>query len=154
MSSHNLPYAADADISLTRSELDVLRIQYIKEEPFVSIQTKFNYAWGLVKSERREEQSLGVRFLREIFRDAPERRRECLYYLALGNFKLGDFVEAKRYNDLLLQREPNNLQARSLNKLIDDKVARDGLVGLAIVGGAVAAGSILLGTLLRSSHRR
>ncbi|KAK9467701.1 hypothetical protein V1512DRAFT_246455 [Lipomyces arxii] len=149
--SDNLPYAADAEISLTRDELDVLRTQYIKEEPFVSIQTKFNYAWGLIKSPRREEESLGVRLLTEIFRDSPERRRECLYYLALGNFKLGNYVEARRYNDLLMDREPHNMQARSLNKLIDDQVAKEGLVGLALIGGVVAAGGIVLGALL---HRR
>ncbi|KAK9324258.1 hypothetical protein V1517DRAFT_318176 [Lipomyces orientalis] len=149
MSSDSLPYAADAEISLKREELDVLRNQYVKEEPFVSIQTKFNYAWGLIKSPRRDEQQLGVRLLTEIFRDAPERRRECLYYLALGNYKLGNYVEARRYNDLLMDREPNNLQARSLNKLIDDRVAKEGLVGLAIIGGAVAAGGIILGTLLK-----
>ncbi|KAK9373725.1 uncharacterized protein V1513DRAFT_448476 [Lipomyces chichibuensis] len=149
MSSDNLPYAADAEISLKREELDVLRNQYVKEEPFVSIQTKFNYAWGLIKSPRRDEQQLGVRLLTDIFRDAPERRRECLYYLALGNYKLGNYVEARRYNDLLMDREPNNMQARSLNKLIDDRVAKEGLVGLAIIGGAVAAGGIILGTLLK-----
>ncbi|KAK9311710.1 hypothetical protein V1522DRAFT_416027 [Lipomyces starkeyi] len=149
MSSDSLPYAADAEISLKREELDVLRNQYVKEEPFVSIQTKFNYAWGLIKSPRRDEQQLGVRLLTDIFRDAPERRRECLYYLALGNYKLGNYVEARRYNDLLMDREPNNMQARSLNKLIDDRVAKEGLVGLAIIGGAVAAGGIILGTLLK-----
>ncbi|KAK9239047.1 hypothetical protein V1525DRAFT_399663 [Lipomyces kononenkoae] len=149
MSSDSLPYAADAEISLKREELDVLRNQYVKEEPFVSIQTKFNYAWGLIKSPRRDEQHLGVRLLTEIFRDAPERRRECLYYLALGNYKLGNYVEARRYNDLLMDREPNNMQARSLNKLIDDRVAKEGLVGLAIIGGAVAASGILLGALLK-----
>ncbi|KAK9450674.1 uncharacterized protein V1518DRAFT_411409 [Limtongia smithiae] len=153
MSSDSLPYAADAEVSLTRDELDVLRTQYVKEEPFVSIQTKFNFAWGLVKSTRREEQALGIRLLAEIFRDAPERRRECLYYLALGNYKLSNYAEARRYNDLLLSREPNNMQARSLNKLIDDRVAKDGLVGLAIIGGAVAAGSIVLGTLLSRKRR-
>lgn len=27
------------------------------------MQTKFNYAWGLIKSEKRQEQQLGVRLL-------------------------------------------------------------------------------------------
>jgi hypothetical protein len=36
---------------------------------------------------------------------SPERRRECLYYLALGNFKLGNYGEARRYNDLLLEKD-------------------------------------------------
>lgn len=82
----------------------------------------------------RGEQQEGVRLLTEIFRTTPERRRECLYYLALGNFKLGNYAEARRYNDLLLDKEPGNLQAGSLRTLIDEKVAREGMYGVAIIG--------------------
>lgn len=34
----------------------------------------------------------------EIYRAEPTRRRECLYYLALGQYKLGNYEEAKRFN--------------------------------------------------------
>ncbi|KAJ5329826.1 hypothetical protein N7541_005610 [Penicillium brevicompactum] len=149
----NLPYAADAESPLKPAELQVLRSQYEKEGDYVGIQTKFNYAWGLIKSNLRPEQQEGVRLLSEIFRDAPERRRECLYYLGLGNFKLGNYGEARRYNDLLLEKEPANLQAASLGSLIDDKVAKEGLMGVAIVGGlAVAAG--LIGSLVLKGTRK
>lgn len=108
---------------------------------------------GLIKSNERSDQQEGVRLLSEIFRGSRERRRECLYYLALGNYKLGNYAEARRYNELLLELEPANLQAGSLKGLIDEKVAKEGLVGAAIVGGiAVAAG--LVGTLLLKSGRR
>lgn len=90
----------------------------------------------------------------EIFRNAPERRRECLYYLALGNFKLGNYAEARRYNDLLLDREPGNLQADSLRGLIDEKVAKDGLMGVAILSGVAIAAGVVGGILLRGSKRR
>ncbi|KAJ5468248.1 hypothetical protein N7475_006000 [Penicillium sp. IBT 31633x] len=143
-----LPYSP-----LKPAELQVLRAQYEKEGDYVGIQTKFNYAWGLIKSNARSEQQEGVRLLSEIFRGAPERRRECLYYLALGNFKLGNYGEARRYNDLLLEKEPANLQAASLGSLIDDKVAKEGLVGVAIVGGlAVVAG--VVGSLVFKGARR
>lgn|SRR5690242_14051933 len=108
---------------------------------------------GLIKSNERPDQQEGVRLLSEIFRGSRERRRECLYYLALGNYKLGNYAEARRYNELLLELEPANLQAGSLKGLIDEKVAKEGLVGAAIVGGiAVAAG--LVGTFLLKSGRR
>lgn len=111
MPSDRLPYAADAEryvctrvipvvrqalsnsiwststpantsySALKPAELQVLRSQYEKEDPYPSLQTKFNYAWGLIKSDKREEQQDGVRLLSEIFRASPERRRECLYYL-------------------------------------------------------------------------
>lgn len=114
---------------------------------------KPNALQGLIKSNSRGEQQEGVRLLSEIFRNSRERRRECLYYLALGNYKLGNYAEARRYNELLLELEPANLQAGSLKDLIDDKVTKEGLMGAAVVGGiAVAAG--LVGTLLLKGTRR
>ncbi|PBP27127.1 mitochondria fission 1 protein [Diplocarpon rosae] len=144
----SLPYAADAESPLKPVELQVLRSQYEKEGEHVGVQTKFNFAWGLIKSDTRNEQQEGVRLLSDIFRTSPERRRECLYYLALGNYKLGNYAEARRYNDLLLDKEPSNLQASSLRGLIDDKVAREGLMGVAILSGvAIAAGVRIIANL-------
>ena len=92
--------------------------------------------------------------LSEIFRNAPERRRECLYYLALGNYKLGNYAEARKYNDLLLDHEPANLQAGSLRGLIDDKVAKEGLVGVAIVGGLAVAAAGVGAMIFKGARRR
>ncbi|KAL8800071.1 MAG: hypothetical protein Q9182_005437 [Xanthomendoza sp. 2 TL-2023] len=149
-----LPDAADADSPLKAEELQVLRAQYEKEGFYVGVQTKFNYAWGLIKSSSRNEQQEGVRLLSDIFRTAPERRRECLYYLALGNYKLGNYAEARRYNDLLLEHEPANLQASSLRDLIDDKVAKEGLMGVAILSGVAIAAGVVGGMLFRGAKRR
>ncbi|KAG1814522.1 hypothetical protein EV424DRAFT_1541351 [Suillus variegatus] len=116
----DLPYAADAEVSLSYDEIEVLRLQYEKElaQSHITVQTKFNYAWGLVKSPVRENQVEGVRLLQEIYRTEPSRRRE-----------------SKKLNDLLLSREPTNLQAQSLASLIDKGVAREGYVGMALAGG-------------------
>jgi fission 1 protein len=92
--------------------------------------------------------------LSEIFRTSPERRRECLFYLALGNFKLGNYGEARRYNDLLLEKEPANLQAADLRTLIDDKVAKEGLMGVAIISGVAVAAGVVGGILLRNLGRK
>ncbi|CAN8102255.1 unnamed protein product [Discula destructiva] len=150
----NLPYAVDAETPLGTAELQVLRAQYEKEGDMVGVQTKFNFAWGLVKSTRRDDQQLGVVLLSEIFRTSPERRRECLYYLALGNFKLGNYAEARRYNDLLLEKEPANLQASDLRTMIDDKVAKEGLVGVAIVSGLAVVAGVVGGVLMRNLGRK
>ncbi|KAF2207803.1 Mitochondrial fission 1 protein [Cercospora zeina] len=150
----HLPYAADAESALKPAELQVLRSQYEKEGEYVSLQTKFNYAWGLIKSNSRPEQQEGVRLLSEIFRASPDRRRECLYYLALGNYKLGNYAEAKRYNDSLLEIEPGNLQSQSLSQLIEDRVNKEGLVGVAIVGGLAVAAGVVGGLLFRGAQRK
>ncbi|KAF5645286.1 mitochondria fission 1 [Fusarium sp. NRRL 25303] len=166
-----LPYALDAETPLNASELNVLKTQYEREGEMVGIQTKFNYAWvailrlnlrvitlteaqGLVKSNQRNDQQLGVRLLSDIFRISPERRRECLYYLALGNYKLGNYGEARRYNDLLLDKEPANLQASNLRQLIDDKVAREGLMGVAILSGVGVAAGVVGAFILRNARKR
>ncbi|KAK4541830.1 mitochondrial membrane protein [Oleoguttula mirabilis] len=148
-----LPDAADAESPLKPAELQVLRAQYEKEGEYVSLQTKFNYAWGLIKANTRPDQQEGVRLLSDIFRASPDRRRECLYYLGLGNYKLGNYAEAKRYNDSLLELEQGNLQAQSLRQLIDDKVAKEGLMGVAIVGGVAAAVAVGVGILVRGAQR-
>ncbi|KAF2744447.1 putative mitochondrial membrane fission protein [Sporormia fimetaria CBS 119925] len=150
----SLPYAADVESPLKPDELDVLRHQYEREGEYVGLQTKFNYAWGLIKSNQRPEQQEGVRLLSEIFRSSSERRRECLYYLALGNYKLGNYAEARRYNDFLLDLEPANLQAGSLKELIDEKVAKEGLMGVAIVGGLAVAAGVVGSMLFRGVRRR
>ncbi|THX74617.1 mitochondria fission 1 protein [Aureobasidium pullulans] len=144
--------AADAESPLKPAELQVLRHQYEKEGEYVSLQTKFNFAWGLIKSTQRPEQQEGVRLLTEIFRSSPDRRRECLYYLALGNYKLGSYAEARRYNELLVDLEPNNLQAQSLRQLIDDKVAKEGLMGVAIVGGLAVAAGVVGGLIFKGAR--
>lgn len=95
-----------------------------------------------------------MRLLSEIFRTSPERRRECLYYLALGNYKLGSYAEARRYNELLLDLEPDNLQAASLRELVDSKVQREGIMGVAIVGGLVAAVGIAGSLLVRAGKKK
>lgn len=107
-----------------------------------------------MKSNRRDDQQLGVMLLSEIFRTSPERRRECLFYLALGNFKLGNYADARRYNDLLLQKEPANMQANDLSTLIDDKVAKEGLMGVAIVSGLAVAAGVVGGVLFRNLGRK
>lgn len=95
-----------------------------------------------------------MQLLSDIFKTTPERRRECLYYLALGNYKLGNYAEARRYNDLLLEKEPGNLQAASLRQLIDDKVSKEGLMGIAIIGGAAVVAGIVGGIIMRGSKKR
>ncbi|KAI0073274.1 mitochondrial fission 1 protein [Panus rudis PR-1116 ss-1] len=150
-----LPYAADAELSLSYDELDVLRRQYEKEvsQLHVTVQTKFNYAWGLIKSPLKEHQVEGVRLLQEIYRAEPTRRRECLYYLALGHYKLGNYEEAHKFNSLLLDKEPTNLQALSLKNLIDERVKREGYIGMALAGGAAALGAILVAGIIRRATR-
>ncbi len=55
---------------------------------------------------------------------------------------------------MLLDKEPGNLQASSLRGLIDDKVAREGLVGVAILSGVAIAAGIVGGMIFKGVGRR
>ena len=61
----SLPAAVDAQSPLTADELQVLRSQYEDESAkgWVSVQTKFNLAWGCVKSNDKIEVAEGVAIL-------------------------------------------------------------------------------------------
>jgi fission 1 protein len=98
------------------------------------------------------DQQQGVQLLTQVFKDAPQRRRECLYYLSVGSFKLGDYTNARKYCDILLEIEPSNRQAVHLRQTIEDRLSKEGMIGIAIVGGVLAVGVALVGSLMR--HRR
>lgn len=94
-----------------------------------------------------------MRLLYQVYRDSPEMTRECLYYLGLGSYKLGNYSDAKKYVDELLRSEPSNGQALSLRALIDDRVKTEGLIGLGIVGGGLALGAVVLTALFRGAKK-
>ena len=55
---------------------------------------------------------------------------------------------------MLLEKEPANLQAASLGSLIDDKVAKEGLVGVAIVGGLALVAGVVGSLVIKGARRR
>lgn len=138
---------------LSDDELEILRKQFYSEGQFVSLQTRFNYAWGLIKSDAVPDQQLGVKILADLFKDAPERRRECLYYLSIGCFKLNDYSNARKYADILLELEPQNRQAGQLRQIIEDRLAKEGLIGVAITTTVIAAAAAAVAFFVRNNRR-
>ena len=135
----------------------MLRLQYQKElaQSHVTVQTKFNYAWGLVKSPVREHQVEGVRLLQGMLSTAtgtlplmccppqtftgqsPHDVESACIILHSGiirwvttQMRRVSMVGIPDYHrawtkpslstaDLLLEKEPTNLQAESLASLIE-----------------------------------
>ena len=59
-----------------------------------------------------------------------------------------DYQKAKKFIDAILYKEPNNGQALELKALVDNKLKKDGLLGLALVGGGAlvfGAGALVVG---------
>ncbi|KAJ2551499.1 mitochondrial membrane protein [Coemansia sp. RSA 1933] len=137
-SDGHFSYAAEADEILTDEEILVLQRHFEREQPNVRVQTRFNYAWGLTKGSKKQQHKLGIEMMHEIYDKYPERRRECMYYLAMGYYRTGEYSNARVHVERLLALEPNNKQARDLRQRIEDKMTREGLIGLAMTGGVVA----------------
>lgn len=107
-------------------------------------EAKFNYAWALIRSPARPDIRKGVIMMSGLLEDRFS-DRDCLYYMAHGHYRLDDVVEARRCLDRLLKISPNCRQAISLRDVVDDKIAKDGLIGVGLVG---AAGVVLSGIVV------
>ncbi|KAJ3293374.1 mitochondrial membrane protein [Rhizoclosmatium sp. JEL0117] len=153
--NEKVPFLLDLQTTSSQDEIATIRSLYQKElqSNKVNPQTKFDYAYTLIKSGLKKDHEAGLQLLHELYKENPARRRECLYYLSIGNYKLANYVESRKFNEILLQIEPRNAQSLKLRELIDNRVRTDGLVGMAIVGGVVAAASIALAAFFGSSKK-
>ena len=110
--------------------------------PCLTPQVQFEYAWCLVRSDESSDVRKGVVLLEDLYtKGSEEEKRDYIYYLALGHTKLKDYQKAKKFIDAILYKEPNNGQALELKALVDDRLRKDGLLGMALVGG----GAVMLG---------
>ncbi|RVE60460.1 hypothetical protein OJAV_G00181290 [Oryzias javanicus] len=101
-----------------------------------SKETKFEYAWCLIRSKYTRDIQKGITLLEELVHKSPkDDSRDFLFYLAVANYRLKEYERALRYIRTLLKNEPENKQALEMEKLIDKALKKDGLVGMAIVGG-------------------
>eukprot|EP01137_Pigoraptor_chileana_P037095 Opistho-2@33674 len=87
----------DFDVS-SKQDLEQFESAYNEElmaEQGASPNTKFNYAFCLVRSPHRDDISFGLQLLSELGR-LPEYQRDFMFYSALGCYRLHDYVAAKK----------------------------------------------------------
>ena len=138
------------------------------------------YAWALIRSRYRDDRLLGIQelegimeltvkiisFFLEIMRKYPNRKRECIFFLASANYKVGEYKCALKYVNELLSSEPSNSQALDLKDKIEKKLTNgmlfffdvlylflDGVLGLAVAGGLAAAVAGVLMVMYRSKRK-
>ena len=114
-------------------------------------QTRFNYAWCLIRSRYRADIQRGILLMEDLCSSGDaDARRDYLFYLAIGNTKIQDYERALQLTKKFLSVEPENRQAHELEKLIKDRMTKEGLKGLAMAGGAalVIGGLVGLGMAL------
>lgn len=145
------PALEEVNQPIAPEQLQILKNQLDSESP-PSPQSLFNYAWGLLKTDNHHSQKTAIEILSTLYRDVPSLRREALYYLALGSVKIGEYTNARRYAESLLEKEPQNSQFLALKSAIDDQVTQDGLIGLGVAGGVLAIGLGIMGAFMRKKR--
>lgn len=136
-----------AELEINESELLNLSNAYFANKS--DIQTKFDYGFALIRSKVAANYTLSLQLFQEVYAEAPSRRRECLYFLAMANYKLNNHAKAKEFITTLLSKEPNNQQALALRGMIDEKVRTEGLIGLGIISVGIGLGAMILSRVFK-----
>nr|XP_012219919.1 PREDICTED: mitochondrial fission 1 protein [Linepithema humile] len=119
--------------------------QELRSSNGVSFTTQFEYAWCLVRSKYSADIRKGILLLQDLYTKHDRDKRDCLYYLAVGNARIKEYSKALSYVRAFLQLEPANVQVQHLETLIRKKMEKEGLVGMAVAGGVIIGIASILG---------
>ncbi|XP_017019244.1 mitochondrial fission 1 protein isoform X1 [Drosophila kikkawai] len=109
----------------------------------VTTETKFEYAFCLVRSRYTNDIKKGIMILEELARTHPDGRRDYIYYLAFGNARIKEYTSGLKYCRAFLDIESND-QVRSLEEYIKKQSDKEIAKGMAVAGGA----ALVLGGIL------
>ncbi|XP_027332139.1 mitochondrial fission 1 protein A-like [Abrus precatorius] len=96
-------------------------------------------SWALVHSKRPQDVQRGIAMLEASLpaTNNPLHQREKLYLLAVGYYRSGDYSRSRDLVDRCLLIAPEWRQAVTLKKTIEDRITKDGVIGLGIAATAV-----------------
>ncbi|KAM0981320.1 hypothetical protein ACFX13_014732 [Malus domestica] len=96
-------------------------------------------SWALVHSRQPEDVQRGIAMLEASLANSssPLHQREKLYLLAVGYFRTGEYSTCRHLVEQCLEIAPDWRQALTLKKTVEDKIAKDGFVGIGITASAV-----------------
>nr|XP_043608099.1 mitochondrial fission 1 protein A-like [Erigeron canadensis] len=117
---------------------------------------RLRLSWSLVHSKRPEDVQRGIAMLEGSMAKTsdPLQMREKMYLLAVGYYRSGDYSRSRQLVDSCLEIAPDWRQAISLNKAIEDRIKKDGMIGIGIAATAVGAVGILAGGLAAALSRK
>ncbi|MCL7039756.1 hypothetical protein MKW94_009908 [Papaver nudicaule] len=96
-------------------------------------------SWALVHSRQPEDVQRGIAMLEASLAGVltPLQKREKLYLLSVGYYRSGDYSKSRQLLDRCLEIAPDFRQALSLKKTVEDRIAKDGVIGIGIAATAV-----------------
>ncbi|KAK4536308.1 hypothetical protein CDCA_CDCA08G2333 [Cyanidium caldarium] len=166
---------AAADTTSAKAELRQRRGESAARADLAWRVARFNLGWALVHQQVRTRRVLveqGVQLLSQLREELPSGEAavdtlaanmtaECRYFAALGRVHLQDWCGAREELLQLLeeQRQRRHLyrQARLLLEVVDERIRRDGWIGLGVTAALFGmVGTALIGGVLawRASRNR
>ncbi|XP_059430029.1 mitochondrial fission 1 protein A-like [Corylus avellana] len=96
-------------------------------------------SWALVHSRRPEDVQRGIAMLEASLasNNSPLQTREKLYLLAIGYYRSGDYSRSMDLAEQCLMIAPDWRQAQTLKKAIEDRIKKDGVIGIGIAAAGV-----------------
>ncbi|XP_012286592.1 mitochondrial fission 1 protein [Orussus abietinus] len=121
----------------------------------VTPKVQFEYAWCLVRSKYPADIRKGIILLEDLFNNhCDSERRDCLYYLAIGNARIREYQKALGYVRMFLQVEPSNQQVQHLETLIKKKMEKEGFKAMAVAGMGIVGVATVLGLGIAMAKRK
>jgi len=115
-------------------------------------------SWALVHSKRPEDVQRGIAMLQSSLPSTvdPLQQRENLYLLAVGYYRSGDYSKSRDLVQKCLEIAPDWRQALTLEAAIEERITKDGVIGLGIAAtvAATAVGLIAGGIAAAASRKR
>ncbi|KAL9411521.1 hypothetical protein AB3S75_045176 [Citrus x aurantiifolia] len=96
-------------------------------------------SWALVHSRQAEDVQRGIAMLEASLANSspPLQQREKLYLLAVGYYRTGEYAKSRQILEQCLEIAPDWRQALGLKKTVEDRIAKDGVIGIGITATAV-----------------
>lgn len=96
-------------------------------------------SWALVHSRQAEDVQRGIAMLEASLANSspPLQQREKLYLLAVGYYRAGEYAKSRQIVEQCLEIAPDWRQALALKKTVEDRIAKDGVIGIGITATAV-----------------
>ncbi|VAI09200.1 unnamed protein product [Triticum turgidum subsp. durum] len=110
-------------------------------------------SWALVHSRQPEDVNRGIGMLEASFgkSNSPLQTREKLYLLAVGHYRNGDYTRSRELLERCLEVQPHWRQALTLERLLEEKTKRDGMIGMAIVTAAFGLVGLVAGGIIAAA---
>ncbi|XP_022764178.1 mitochondrial fission 1 protein A-like [Durio zibethinus] len=96
-------------------------------------------SWALVHSRQAEDTQRGIAMLEASLANSSSelQQREKLYLLAVGYYRTGEYSRSRQLVERCLEIAPDWRQALALKKAVEDRIAKDGMIGIGITATAV-----------------